>query len=132
MKFTGLHIVGRGRASTLGFPTINLHDINTVLMEDGIYAARVIICDNHFNAALFVGESPTFKDRERSIELHLIGLQSGDIKKYHLDHLCSTRIFVETIQYLRPVTKFTSRETLILQLEKDVKEIESILISGKQ
>jgi len=127
MKFTGTHIMGRGRARTLGFPTINLHNINTVIMEDGVYATRVVINDNHFIAAMFVGESPTFKDKEKSVELYLIGLSEENIKKYHLDPLVSTKIAVETTHYLRPVIKFNSKEKLIKQINTDVKQITEIL-----
>lgn len=127
MKFTGTHIMGRRRARTLGFPTINLHNINTVKIEDGVYAARVTINENHFIAALFVGESPTFKDKEKSVELYLIGLSEEDIKRFHLDPLISTKISVETVQYIRSVMKFTSREELIKHIEADIKEITAIL-----
>lgn len=119
--------MGRGRAHTLGFPTINLHDINTVVIEDGVYAARVTINDNHFIAALYVGESPTFKDKEKTIELHLIGLSEEDIKKYHLDSLITTKISVETVQYVSPVIKFASRKELIQHIEEVMKKITIIL-----
>jgi riboflavin kinase/FMN adenylyltransferase len=129
MKFTGLYTTGRGRARTLGFPTINLHEINTLNTEDGVYAAWVTINDIRFKAALFVGESPTFKDKEKSVELYLIGLTEDDVKKYHLDQLTTTKIFVETIEYLRPVIKFHSREELIQHIKKDVEDISAILHS---
>lgn len=127
MKFTGMHIMGRGRARTLGFPTINLHDINTVIMEDGVYATWATINNNRFMAALFVGESPTFKDKEKSVELYLIGLSETDIQKYHLDPLISTQISVETVQYIRPVIKFESRRELIKHIQDDVTQITALL-----
>jgi len=128
MKFTGTHILGRGRARTLGYPTINLHNIDTVAIEDGVYAARATINNGQFMVAMFVGESPTFKDKEKSAELYLIGLSEGDVKKYCLTPLIKTRILVETVQYVRPVLKFASREDLIRQIEADVKEIITILV----
>lgn len=127
MKFTGTHIMGRKRARTLGFPTINLHNINTLTIEDGIYAAWVTISKEQFMAALFVGESPTFKDKDKSAEIYLIGLSEEDIKKYNLDLLIQTKISVETVRYIRPVIKFSSKEKLIQQIELDVKEIPVIL-----
>lgn len=127
MKFSGTHILGRSRARTLGFPTINLHDINTVIMEDGVYAAKTTINGVQFNAAMFVGESPTFKDKEKSVELYLIGLVEGDVKKYQLSPLVLTKIFVETVQYLRPVIKFNSRSELIEHIKADIKQATDIL-----
>ena len=127
MKFTGTHIMGRGRARTLGFPTINLHDINTLTIEDGVYAARVTINNVQFPAALFVGESPTFKDKEKSVEIHLIGVSDQDKKKYHLDPLKATKVLVETVQYVRPVIKYKSKEELILHIGNNIQEIDQIL-----
>jgi len=129
MRFTGTHTMGRKRARTLGFPTINLHNINTVTIDDGVYAARATINNSQFKAAMFVGESPTFKDKEKTVELYLIGVSDMDIKKHHLDSLISTIISVETVRYIRPVIKFNSRNDLIQQIEKDVKEITTILTS---
>ncbi len=126
MKFTGTHAMGRKRARTLGFPTINLHNINAII-TDGVYAAHAMINKNQFMAAMFVGESPTFKDKEKTVELYLIGLSEEDKKKYHLDSLISTIISVETVHYIRPVIKFASRESLIRHIEADVKEITAIL-----
>jgi len=126
MNFTGSHIIGRGRARTLGFPTINLHNINTIAVEDGVYAARVTINAVRFIAAMFVGESPTFNDKEKTIELHLVGLTEEDIKKYHLDSFITTKISVETIQYLRPVKKFASRKELIQRIKENVDEVISL------
>lgn len=119
--------MGRKRARTLGYPTINLQNINTVIIDDGVYAARVMINDHQFKAAMFVGESPTFKDKEKTVELYLIGLSEGEIKKYHLDPLILTTISVETVRYIRPVIKFNSRNDLIRQIEADVKEINTVL-----
>ena len=127
MKFTGTHVIGRGRARTLGFPTINLHDINTLTVEDGVYAAHVTINNVQFPAALFIGESPTFKDKEKSVELHLIGLSEEDKKTYYLDPLKSTKVVVETVQYVRPVVKYKSKEELILHIGENIQEIKNIL-----
>lgn len=121
MIFTGNHTLGRARARTLGYPTINLHEINTVIIENGIYAAWATIKSNKFMAALFVGESPTFKDKEKSIEIFLIGL------KENLEPLIRTKITVETIQYIRPVIKFASKVDLIKQITQDVSDITKIL-----
>jgi len=131
MKFTGTHIAGRGRARTLGFPTINLHDINTLTIEDGVYAARATINKRQYNAALFIGESPTFKDKEKTVELHLIGIPPEEAKISHLDPIRETKIGVETIQYIRPVVKFKSKGELIHHIGKNIEEIKEILAEAK-
>jgi len=128
MRFTGAHILGRGRARTLGFPTINLHNINTTI-EEGVYAAWTTIKGVNFMTAMFVGDSPTFRDKEQSVELNLIGLSEADIKIHHLDKLITHPISVETVRYIRPVVKFNSRNELIRQIGVDVVEIAAILSS---
>ena len=129
MKFTGTHIQGRGRARTLGFPTINLHNINTLTMEDGVYAAKVTIDNTTYNAALFIGESPTFKDKEKSVELHLIGVTDADIKTHNLSFPITSKISVETVQFMRPVVKYKSKEELIHHISENIQEIQTILSS---
>lgn len=127
MKFAGNHTTGHGRAKTLGFSTINLHKITTMAMENGVYAAWATIADRRYKAALFIGESPTFKDKEKSIEVHLIGLDEDETHTFFLDPKKETKISVETVEYLRPVLKFASREKLIVQIKKDVRNIEILL-----
>lgn len=127
MIFKGNHTVGRGRARTLGFPTINLHNINTVTIEEGVYAVHATINHSTYDAAMFVGDSPTFKDSEQSVEIHLIDIDASEIKKRHLDKLIASPILVETIQYIRPVMKFKSRDDLIRAIKNDVIETKKIL-----
>jgi len=127
MKFTGTHTTGRGRGNTLGFPTINLHDINSLIIEDGVYAARVTIQNVQYNAALFVGGSPTFREKEKSVELFLIGLSPEEIVKNRLDRVITTKISVETVSYIRPVIKFSSKDELIRHIQQDVQQISTIL-----
>lgn len=121
--------MGRGRARTLGYPTINLHNINTVPAEDGVYAARVTINDGIYKAVMFVGASPTFNDKEKSVELHLIGLGQKEIKQNHLDQLIPTKISVETVGFIRQVKKFNTKKELIRNIKKDVEEAVAILTS---
>ena len=125
MKFTGTHVIGRKRARTLGFPTINLHDIDTFINEDGVYAAWATIHHHRFMATLFVGESPTFRDKEKTIELYLIGLKKGDIKKYHLEPLVIPKITVEVVRYLRPVIKFKTKKITMTMAAQNMGRFQS-------
>lgn len=123
MIFKGVAVAGRGRARTLGFSTINLKVHGVVEIPDGVYGVKVTIHSHDFLAAMHAGASPTFDDIERSVELHLIGIQESDIVTYHLDNLDAVEIKVETLNYLRPILKFNSREELVTQIAIDVQDV---------
>lgn len=122
MKFTGISIKGRGRARTLGFPTINLLLEQDIVVPEGIYAAKVAIQGDFYKAAMHCGASPTFSDAEKTIELYLVGLTEENIRKYDLVNHIGVTIEVETMRYLRPVITFSSKEALIAQIEQDVQQ----------
>ena len=127
MIFTGFHTPGKNRGQSLGYPTINLNKINTVLIENGVYAAWVTIATTRFKAALFIGESPTFKDKDKTVELHLIGVSENEIKQYKRANLIPSKITVEIARFIRSVMKFNSRDALITQIGEDVKQILTVL-----
>lgn len=123
MKFKSRHIKGKGRGKKMGFPTINLKIPNDFKLKDGIYAAKVFIEDEAFTGALHFGPVLTFNENEKSLEVYLIDL-NDDSKLKNLDEI---DIKVEVIKYLRPVTRFDSKEALIKQIEKDVSLIKKVL-----
>jgi len=123
MIFKGVAVTGRGRARTLGFSTINLKVLGAVAIPDGGYGVKATIHSHDFLAAMHAGASPTFDDTERTVELHLIGIQESDITTYHLDALDAVEIEVEILNYLRTIMKFNSREELVRQIKMDVQNI---------
>ena len=130
MRFTGTHIIGRSRAHTLGFPTINLHDI-TSITEEGVYATRVTINNELFKSIMFVGASPTFNNKEKSVELHLIGQNTESLNKHHLGSLITKKICVEIVGFIRSIKKFSSRDELIKHIEKDIDDVLVVLSTDK-
>src|SRR5204863_6684191 len=74
-------VVGTGakRGRTLGFPTANLEQIETLIPGDGVYAARAVLEDGAaWPAAVNIGPNPTFGEQARKVEAHLIGF-AGDL-----------------------------------------------------
>ena len=123
MKFQSTHIKGKGRGRPIGFPTINLKIPDDFKLNDGIYASKVNIENKVFVGALHYGSVPTFNESEKSLEIFLLGQDNNE-----LENLNEKIIKVEIIKYLRPVIKFNSKEELIRQIEKDVKQIKKLQI----
>jgi riboflavin kinase/FMN adenylyltransferase len=110
---------GAGRGATIGFPTINLTGTDTLVPDEGVYAAlaRIDGEEHAWPAACNIGPNPTFGDESKKIEAHLIGF-SGDLydKPVELDFL----------ERLRATRKFAGRDELLAQIAADVRETERI------
>lgn len=119
-KFSSYQIVGRGRAKTMGFPTINLKIPTNFNLKEGIYGVYVLLNDLKYLGAMHYGMSPTFSDTEKSLEVFLI-----DTKNISA---IDQKINIQIIKYLRPVINFSSKIELIKQIEEDVKNIKSLSI----
>ena len=116
MKFISWQTKGRGRAKKIGFPTINLVFPKNLNLEEGVYGAKVLIGDEQFLAAMHYGSSPTFSDKERTLELFLINVKE-------IGNVFGKKITVEIIKYLRPIRKFKDKEELVKQIKQDVDKI---------
>lgn len=72
------HVVeGAGEGAGLGFPTINLGGIETLVPGPGIYAGRVEIGGDTFAAAAYIGDRPTL-GHGATVEAHLLDFD-GDL-----------------------------------------------------
>lgn len=71
-EVTGVVIRGARRGRGIGCPTANLRTCEA-LPGDGVYAGAATLADGRvFPAAISVGRNPTFRERSRSIEAHLL------------------------------------------------------------
>jgi len=125
-KLMGHHFYLKGKVITsdkrgrsLGFPTANL-DIKPqqALPDDGIYATITQVDGKQFPSATNIGTRPTFGERKKTVETHLL-----DYK----DNLYGKEIRVEFVQKLRDEKRFASSQELKTQIEKDVREVEALL-----
>jgi riboflavin kinase/FMN adenylyltransferase len=116
----GRVITSDKRGRTLGFPTANL-DIaeQQALPGNGIYATITQVGSKRFPSATNIGTRPTFGEGKRMVETYLLGFK-GD--------LYGTGIRVEFVQKVRDEQRFPSAEELKIQMEKDVQEVETILV----
>lgn len=122
MIFNSKQIKGHGRGHKIGFPTINLAIPGDLILDDGIYAAWVVIDNHTYKGALHFGPIPTFGDKEQNLEVYLLDVTSDNVPDTE-----GIVIEVDIVSYIRDVRKFSSVEDLSLQIDGDIKMIRSIL-----
>lgn len=121
MRFPSYQVKGRGRARTLGFPTINLKLPELVEMDYGIYGAFLYVDGKKYLGALHYGQSPTFEDDVTSCEIYLIGKKNEEIPDTE-----GKRMEVEILKRIRDVKKFENSDILIKQIDQDIEEIRNL------
>ena len=105
------------RGTSIGFPTANLENVETLLPADGVYAGRAYDSGRSFPAAINVGSNPTFNDLTRKLEVHLIGF-TGELYGQPLD--------VDFLDRLRETLRFESVAELRLQVERDIEQARAL------
>jgi riboflavin kinase/FMN adenylyltransferase len=105
--------VGQRRGRTLGFPTANLNETETLVPGDGVYAVLAHVQGTAWPGAANVGANPTFGDMARKVEVHLLGFE-GD--------LYGQPLAVDFVQRLRDTRPFAGVEDLKAQLRADVEQ----------
>lgn len=112
--------VGTGamRGRTIGFPTANIVEPQTLVPGDGVYAVRARLAGGVWPAAANVGPNPTFGDDARKVEVHLIGF-IGD--------LYGASLSIDFVERLRDTRPFPSPHELVGQLGRDVDAARRIL-----
>lgn len=104
---------GKHLGSKLGFPTVNLYpDKNVFVPKFGVYASKVSINGNKYNAVTNVGVNPTVEnDKNIKVESHIFD--------YVGNSLYGADVCVEFVKFLRCETKFENADVLKQQIEKD-------------
>jgi len=108
----GRVVVGEQRGRTLGFPTANLHlRAGLLVPADGVYAVVAHTGGVRHAGVLNVGVRPTFGERRRTVEAHLLDF-AGDLYRRWL--------VVELIERLRGEMAFSGPEALRAAIAADV------------
>jgi riboflavin kinase/FMN adenylyltransferase len=118
MKLTGKIIHGEGRGQHMGLPTINLAEHPSDL-EEGVYAVWVESKFGRNKGAMNWGARPTFDELESVMEVHLLDFD-GDLYDQEVE--------VEVVKKIREIQKFDSKESLMIQIKKDIAEISALLV----
>jgi riboflavin kinase/FMN adenylyltransferase len=116
-RVRGIVSHGAARGAGLGFPTINLDGIDTLIPPDGVYATRAFIqredgfLSSSWAAACNIGPNPTFGEQIRKVEAHLLDFE-GDLygRVVQLDFLAR----------LRSTRAFSGIEDLLAQIQIDI------------
>lgn len=111
---------GKGSGKKLGFPTANFNTGNQCLPQQGVYAVRTRIADKTVSAVANIGIRPTLtRSRKPILEVHLLKQPEKSLYKQELE--------VTFIKRLRSELKFTDKNQLIQQIEKDIEQAKQIL-----
>ena len=118
-QIRGKVVAGRDRGGKLlGIPTanINLHD--ELCPKTGIYAVTVECGGNQHRGVANIGYSPTFKDHEFTVEVHILDFSANIYDK---------QIRVNFIKRIRDEIKFSNISELIDQIKLDIAAAHKIL-----
>ncbi len=106
---------GRKTGRTLSFPTANLgRPAGKFFPRKGVYAVHSFLDGKRYKGIANLGACPTFGVEEEKLETYFDGFE-GDLYGREID------VFFDS--YLREIKKFSSREELILQLQRDKERI---------
>lgn len=138
-KIEGDVIKGKGVGRSLGFPTLNVLYEGE---EEGVFAGRVFLNDDWYNAAINIGGSPTI-DGEGGAGLGGVnddGEGGAGFAGTTGDATCeaflldapedfefSGRIKIELLKKVRETKKFEKKEDLKKQIARDVKFVKMFL-----
>jgi len=113
-SLTGTVVTGAQRGRTLGFPTANLSDVQTLIPTEGVYSGQAMVQQQLYAAAINIGPNPTFREERQKMEIHLLDF-AGD--------LYGQLLTVEFLDHLRPVHRFDSVDALKAQLDIDLAKV---------
>jgi riboflavin kinase/FMN adenylyltransferase len=110
-RMSGIVRHGAGRGRTIGFPTANLAEIQTLLPAHGVYAGTTEINGNRYPVAVSVGPNPTFGEHREKVECHIDGF-TGD--------LYDQKLAIDLLREVRALQSFGSVNELISQIQNDI------------
>ncbi len=107
----GVVVEGRQVGRTLGFPTANTEpDEGKFRIKDGVYKTLVVADGKEYEGITNYGARPTFGLTSVTVETYL---------KNFSGNLYGRKITVKFLAYIRDIMKFSDKNELIKQLEKD-------------
>ena len=113
----GTVVHGRGRGKSVGFPTANLDPHHETLPKAGVYAAKGVLGRRRLLCVVHIGQRPTFRDTEKSVEVHFPGLRGS---------LYGREIEPFFLERLRGIRRFSGKEALARQIRADIRKARAL------
>ena len=114
----GKVVHGFQRGTSLGMHTANLKTKNELIPNDGVYATKVQIGRKKYSSVTNIGFNPTFDNKNRSIETHILNFDQNIYKK---------TIRLSFVDKIRDEIRFATPTALVKQIEKDIEKAKKIL-----
>lgn len=119
--FDGIIVSGATRGRILGFPTanINISDEYKLIPKTGVYAVECLLEKEIVYGVMNIGFRPTFEEHgSLVIEVHLFDFNR---------EVYGQKISVKLLNRLRDEIKFSSKEELVYQIERDKRKAIQII-----
>ena len=109
---TGTVVNGKQLGGTIGYPTANIDvkESYKLIPKTGVYIVKSTIDKKEVFGIMNIGNRPTVDGSYQTIEVHFLDF-NGDLYNQNLT--------IELLYFLRNEEKFSSIETLIIQIKKD-------------
>jgi len=119
--FPATVVHGSGRGKKMEYPTANFVPLESsqLLPKNGVYLTRGIVDGQTLYGMCNLGIRPTFDEGDFVMEVHFF--EKDDTNLY------DRNIRIEFLERIRDEKKFSSKETLIEQLDKDKKHCIALL-----
>ena len=121
-QVAGPVVGGAQKGGPMGYPTANVVMPKGTALGHGIFACRVLVDDQRFDAAGYLGTRPTFDDGKPVLEVFLFDF-SGD--------LYGREITVQFIAHIRPDRKFDTVDELVAQMDVDCENAKAALAQAE-
>ena len=122
-QIRGKVMKGRSRGEALlGYATANLQPADGLIPKRGVYIVTVEVAGTLYQGLTNIGFNPTFKDKDLSIETHILGLSENLVKE---------KIKINFLARLRDEIAFDSPEELSQQISHDIKAAKDFFRTAK-
>ena len=118
ISIIGNVVSGAGQAREISVPTANLNLEH--LPDSGIYAAKVILEGDTYNATAYIGKSWLLEGAPERVEVHLFD--------YDGDSFYGKSIQVDLLKKLRDPIEFTTQEQAEEQIKQDLAQAKAFLL----
>ena len=117
-RIDGYEISGLGIGGKELVPTINLA-VKDYMLPLGVFAVKVEMDKGYFNGVAFIGNRVSI-DNSFSVEVHILDKFEAERNPYR-------KVWVEFVDFIRPIKKFDSFESLKAAIEADIKSAKMLL-----